>query len=98
MMMAGKKLSDEAVQELVETLYELIDLLPAQGLFTRQLKLFKRNLKYAIMENQEPFIHNVLEPFHYWLHENNIDMRNKKVRSITEGLKEIGAENEAPAH
>lgn len=90
----GKKLSEAAVQELVDAIYELIDMLPAQGLFTRQLILFKKNVRTTILQNQGAFIRNVLEPLHYWLHENEIGMSNKKAKSIEDGLKKIGAENE----
>lgn len=91
-----KELSDAAVQELVEAMYELVDMMPAQGLFTRQLRLFKRNIAHAIKGDQEKFIKNVLEPFHFWMHENEIGMREKKVKTIKEGLEELGALDEAP--
>lgn len=82
-------LSDKACEELGDAIIELVDLLPPNPLIARSVKIFKNNLVHAIKDSREKIEHDSLEPFHHWLHENNVKATEKKADSVRGALDEL---------
>lgn len=89
-------LPPQAVDELIDTMYQLMDLLPPNPLVKRSVMIYKKNLRAQFLANAEKVEKNVLEPMHYFLHKYGIKERAKEAATIQEALDEIQREDATP--
>lgn len=83
-------LSEKAILEMEESLYELIKLLAKDNPVMRmQLRTIRPTLQKKLIENKDAMVHTVFEPLHAWLHENNIDAVKKTATSVEGALDEM---------